>query len=268
MPNVLRSINRETKNVLAGFFLLRCVGTMRHTRQSISPAAHLHPRTSQLVTCGRALVKPTPFFGTFPSFDQLPPSPPLPRLSLLLWLRGPGTDTTGKPTNQPVVRSPAHAKYHRYSCHTKRTSSWHNQNWLCRGTTKIGCACPSVGQCGVSLFWGPNLFFFSMPLWLPCPVGQGGGGVWLHGFLAHGVFLIACCLLVRGIQLVLLRVGDVESNLGPDRGPCVICGQTPTENARALLRCREGCGRESQLNRAKTMLRGLVKKNCTSEASL
>jgi hypothetical protein len=42
----------------------------------------------------------------------------------------------------------------------------------------------------------------------------------------------------------VLRAGDVESNPGPDRGPCVVCGLMPAENARALLRCREGCGRE------------------------
>jgi hypothetical protein len=29
-----------------------------------------------------------------------------------------------------IVHAPAHAKYHRYSCHKKKTSLWHNHNWF------------------------------------------------------------------------------------------------------------------------------------------
>jgi hypothetical protein len=42
----------------------------------------------------------------------------------------------------------------------------------------------------------------------------------------------------------------VESNPGPDGGPCVSCGLTPAPGKRALLRCREGCGRECHYKEA------------------
>jgi hypothetical protein len=80
--------------------------------------------------------------------------------------------------------------------------------------------------------------------------GPGWWGDWLHGFRLVGFLLTRCRLLARGIWLVLFQAGDLESNSGPDRGPCVVCGQTPAENARALLWCTEGCGRESHYKEA------------------
>jgi hypothetical protein len=41
--------------------------------------------------------------------------------------------------------------------------------------------------------------------------GLGWRGDWLHGFRLMGYLPTGCHLLVRGIQLVLLWAGDVES---------------------------------------------------------
>jgi hypothetical protein len=82
-----------------------------------------------------------------------------------------------------------------------------------------------------------------VPLLRPTPLPGLSAG--REGRLsACGFPLTGCRSLVRGIRLALLRAGNVESNPGPDGGPCVGCGLTPSENIRALLRCREGCGRE------------------------
>jgi hypothetical protein len=72
---------------------------------------------------------------------------------------------------------------------------------------------------------------------------------------ARGFSPTGCRSLVRGIRLVLLRAGDVESNPGPDGGPCVRCGLTPAPGKRALLRCREGCGRVCHYKEACSGLR-------------
>jgi hypothetical protein len=72
---------------------------------------------------------------------------------------------------------------------------------------------------------------------------------------AHGFLFTGCRSLVRGIRLVLLRAGDVESNPEPDGGPCVGCGPTPAANIRALLWCRESCGRECHRREACSGLR-------------
>jgi hypothetical protein len=112
--------------------------------------------------------------------------------------------------------------------------------------TKFGCTCPSGGQCGGSPLFGDQTSSFSV--WPVSRAGVVGGlvaGFWLVGFLPTGYRS-----LVRGIWLVLLQAGDVESNPGPDRGPCVGCGLTPAENARALLWYREGCGRECHYREA------------------
>jgi hypothetical protein len=34
-----------------------------------------------------------------------------------------------------------------------------------------------MGQCGGLPFWGSKFCSFSMPLWLACPAGWGGGGI-------------------------------------------------------------------------------------------
>ena len=72
---------------------------------------------------------------------------------------------------------------------------------------------------------------------------------------ARGFPPTGCRSLVRGIRLVLLRAGDVESNPGHDGGPCVSCGLTPAPGKRALLRCREGCGRVCHYREACSGLR-------------
>jgi hypothetical protein len=61
---------------------------------------------------------------------------------------------------------------------------------------------------------------------------------------ARGFLLTGSRSLVRGIRLALLQADDVESNPGPDGGPCGGCGLTPAANTRVLLRCREGCDKE------------------------
>jgi hypothetical protein len=84
---------------------------------------------------------------------------------------------------------------------------------------------------------------------------RGVRGDWLHGFRLVEFLPTGCSFLVHGIRLVLLRAGDVESNPGPDRGPCVVCGLKPVENAGELLRCRKGCGMESHYKEACSGLR-------------
>jgi hypothetical protein len=83
----------------------------------------------------------------------------------------------------------------------------------------------------------------------PLP-GLSAAWVSARGFLPTG-----CRSLVCGIWLALLRAGDLESNPGPDGGPCVGCGLTPAANTRALLWCREGCGRECHRKEACSGLR-------------
>jgi hypothetical protein len=108
--------------------------------------------------------------------------------------------------------------------------------------------------------WGsPQYGDRSLPL-TACPsawsVGRAGGVGGLAAWvLARGFPPTGCRSMVRGIWLVLLRAGDVESNPGPDGGPCVSCGLPSASDKRALLRCREGCGRESHRKEACSGLR-------------
>jgi hypothetical protein len=107
-----------------------------------------------------------------------------------------------------------------------------------------------VGQCGGFPLSGTKSLRIQFAALAGLQAGLGGQGDWLRGFWLMGFLPTGCRSLVCGIRLVLLRAGDVESNPGPDRGPCVICGLTPAENARVLLWCREGCGRESHYKEA------------------
>jgi hypothetical protein len=113
------------------------------------------------------------------------------------------------------------------------------------GTTTIGSEFPSVGQCGSLPFLRIKFFLIQYAALAGLSGGWGWQGGWLHRFWLVGFLPTGCRSLVHGIRLVLLRAGNVESNPGPDRGPCVVCGKTPAENAKVLLRCREGCGRKS-----------------------
>jgi hypothetical protein len=123
---------------------------------------------------------------------------------------------------------------------------------LWRGATNFG----GTWSCGAQLPLqrGSKSLLYGPPLCLVCRPGARGGGLaaWVsaHGFLPTG-----CRSLVRGIRLVLLWAGDVESNPGHDGGPCVGCGLTPAADTRALLWCREGCGRECHRKEACSGLR-------------
>jgi hypothetical protein len=89
--------------------------------------------------------------------------------------------------------------------------------------------------------------------WSVGQAGRAGGlAAWVS---ARGFLPTRCRSLVRGIRLALFRAGDVESNPGPDGGPCVGCGLLPAANTRALLRCKEGCGRECHHKEACSGLR-------------
>jgi hypothetical protein len=108
--------------------------------------------------------------------------------------------------------------------------------------------------------WGSPQFGDRMPLPTACrsawSVGRAGGAGGLAAWVsARGFPTTGCRSLVRGIRLVLLRASDVESNPRPDGGPCVSCGLPSTSDKRALLRCREGCGRESHRKEACSGLR-------------
>jgi hypothetical protein len=118
------------------------------------------------------------------------------------------------------------------------------QGTLCHGAIKFGGTWPFGVQCGGFPFLGDRSSFFTArpSAW---SVGQAGGAGGLAArVLAHGFLLTRCCSLVHGNRLALLRAGNIESNPGPDGGSCVGCGLMPAANTRALLRCREGCGRE------------------------
>jgi hypothetical protein len=117
---------------------------------------------------------------------------------------------------------------------------------LCRGATKFGGTWPFGAQCaGFPLRGDQSPYFTARPFaW---SVGRVGGAGELAAWVsAHGFPLTGCHSLVRGIRLALLRAGDVESNPGPNGGPCVGCWLTPAANTRALLWCWKGCGRECQ----------------------
>jgi hypothetical protein len=93
----------------------------------------------------------------------------------------------------------------------------------------------------------------SLRFQLAALAGLSGGLAWwggLHGFRLSWFLRSGSHLLVHGIQLILHQASDVESNSWPERGSCVGCGLTPGPNARALLRCREGCGRDSHYREA------------------
>jgi hypothetical protein len=134
-----------------------------------------------------------------------------------------------------IMRALAHAKFHRYGCHTRNTSPWCHQIWwymAFRGPVW-----------GPPLFLGSKFLLYGPPLCLVGRPGRRSGGLAARASACR--FLpTKCRSLVRGIRLVLLRAGNVESNPGPDGGPCVGCGLMPAANTRALLRCKEGCGRE------------------------
>jgi hypothetical protein len=138
-----------------------------------------------------------------------------------------------------TIHAPAYAKYHRYGSHTKATSS-RVPLWANMGVPHLGVKCLQLRYVALAGLSG----------------GLGWRGDWLHGFQLVGFLPTGCRSLVRGIGLVLLQAGDVKSSPGPDRGSCVVCKQTPAENARALLRCREGCGRESHYKEACSGLQG------------
>jgi hypothetical protein len=107
---------------------------------------------------------------------------------------------------------------------------------------------------GLPFLGDQSSFFTARPsAWSVGRAGRAGGLA--ARVSARGFLLTGCRLLDRGIRLALLWVSDVESNPGPDGGSCVSCGLTPAENTRALLRCREGCGRECHHREACSGLR-------------
>jgi hypothetical protein len=121
---------------------------------------------------------------------------------------------------------------------------------LCCGATNFGGTWSFGAQCAVFPFRGDQSPSFTArpSAW---SVGRAGGARGLAAWVsARGFPLTGCCSLVRGIWLALLRAGDVESDPGPDGGPCVGCGLTPAANTRVLLRCRKGCGRECDCKEA------------------
>jgi hypothetical protein len=125
-----------------------------------------------------------------------------------------------------AIHAPAYAIYHQYGSHMRSTLSrvllW--------------------ASVGVPPFWEASHLCHAALAGL-----SGGPGWWgLHGFRLSGFLRTGCCSLVCGVRLFFLWAGDVESNPGSDRGPCVACGQTPVENAR----CSEGCGRECHYKEA------------------
>jgi hypothetical protein len=129
------------------------------------------------------------------------------------------------------------------------------QGTLCRGDTKSGGTWPFGVQRAGFPFRG---YISSSTTARPSAwsVGRAGGEGGLAAWVsAHGFLPTGCRSLVRGIRLVLLRAGDVESNPGPDGGPCVGCGLTPAPGKSALLRCREGGGRECHYKEACSGLR-------------
>jgi hypothetical protein len=114
---------------------------------------------------------------------------------------------------------------------------------LWRGATNLGGSWSFGTQRAGFPFRGDQ-----SPSFTACPsawsVGRAGGAEGLAAWVsARGFPPTGCRSLVHSIRLVLLRAGDVESNPGPDGGPCVSCGLMSAPGKRALLRCREGCGR-------------------------
>jgi hypothetical protein len=61
-------------------------------------------------------------------------------------------------------------------------------------------------------------FFTARPSAWSVSQAGGAGGLAVR-VSAHGFLLTGCRSLVRGIRLVLLRAGNVESNPAPDGGP-------------------------------------------------
>jgi hypothetical protein len=132
-----------------------------------------------------------------------------------------------------IVHAPVNAKYHWQDSHTQNTLSC-VPLWASVGVSPIGIKIMHIQYAALAGLSGE----------------PGWQGDRLYGFRLVWFLLTGCRSLVCGILLVLLWVGDVESNPGPYRGPCVICGLTLTENAKALLRCSEGCDRESYYEEA------------------
>ena len=126
---------------------------------------------------------------------------------------------------------------------------------LCCGVTNFGGTWSLGTQCTGFPFKGDRI-----PSLTACPSvwsagragGVGGLAAWVS---ARGFPPTGCRSLVRGIRLVLLRAGDVESNPGPDGGACASCGLPSASDKSALLRCRDGCGRESHRKEACSGLR-------------
>jgi hypothetical protein len=92
---------------------------------------------------------------------------------------------------------------------------------LRHGATKFGGMWPFGVQCvGLHFRGDQSSSFTARPSTWSVGWAERAGGLAAQ-VLARGFLLTGCRLLVHGIRLVLLQAGDVESNPGPDGGPCV-----------------------------------------------
>jgi hypothetical protein len=143
--------------------------------------------------------------------------------------------TATMPPGMTYVHASAYAKSHRYGWHARNALPWCHQLWWYMDLRVPACGIPLKRDRSSSTMARPSAW----------SVGRSGGAGGLAAWVsARGFLPTGCRSLVRCIRLVLLRAGDIESNPGPDGGPCVSCGLTPAPGKRALLQCMEGCGRE------------------------